>query len=246
VTSLPALERIARDASVVLDDARFERFSRFRDLLLDWNQRVNLTAIRDPEGVEIRLFGDSIALIPFIRRIQDSDGLDETRLIDIGSGAGFPGLALAIADPSLDVTLVEATRKKVDFMRLACDEIGIANARPIHGRAEDLAHDPAHREQYAVVTARAVASLPALIEICVPFLLAGGHAIFPKGQDVEQEVATAATALKMLRASIIERAQLTTPGLDSTTLVIARKNAPTPKRYPRQPGLPARRPLGAD
>jgi 16S rRNA (guanine527-N7)-methyltransferase len=236
---LPHLRRIIDDLGIEVDESTYDRLARYRDLLLDWNQRVNLTAIRDSEGVEIRLLGDSLALLPLIHGASERP----VRLIDVGSGAGFPGLALAIADPLLETTLVEATRKKVDFMQYVCEDLGLDNVTAIHGRAEDLARDGEHRERYDVATARAVASLPALLEICLPFLRVDGIAYFPKGQDVDEEVASASAALKQLRAEIIEQTRFHIEGLEGTTIVVVRKLAPTPGRFPRPAGTPARRPL---
>ena len=223
-----------------LTERQLAAFQTYRDELLAWNAtRANLTAITDPDEVESRLFLESLWCAV---ALPSTSGF---RLIDVGSGGGFPGLPLAIAFPEMDVTLVEATGKKVDFLEhvIACLEL--PNARAIHGRAEDIAHDSKHREVYDIVTARALASLPALVELCLPFLKVGGVLIAPKSADVEQEVDAASNALAVLGG---ETKGILLPDPDSPVptnhrLVVIRKVAPTPDAYPRRAGVPSRRPL---
>ncbi|MYD35926.1 MAG: 16S rRNA (guanine(527)-N(7))-methyltransferase RsmG [Dehalococcoidia bacterium] len=223
-----------------LTDQQVAAFKTYCDELLTWNaNRANLTAITDPAEVESRLFLESLwcaAALP------QTSGL---RLIDVGSGGGFPGLPLVIAFPGLDVTLLEATGKKVDFLQhmIAC--LKLPNARAIHGRAEDLAHDSEHREAYDVATARALAPLPALLELCLPFMKVGGMLIAPKGADAEQEVDAASNALSVLggEAQGIILPEPDSPISADHRLVVIRKVAPTPDSHPRRAGVPARRPL---
>src|SRR5829696_6500313 len=177
----------------------------YRDLLLEWNQKFNLTAITDQELVERRLFFDAWRMLP---AIDGAIGGEPAKLIDVGSGAGFPGLALKIARPALDVTLLEATGKKVGFLQRVIDTLGLPGIDAIHGRAEELGHDPNHRERYDLATARAVASLPALIELCTPFLRIGGRAFFPKSEDIGQELREGAKAAKELRVTIVSAVSL--------------------------------------
>jgi 16S rRNA (guanine527-N7)-methyltransferase len=214
----------------------------YRDLLLEWNQKFNLTAITDPELVERRLFFDAWRMLP---AIDEASGGEPAKLIDIGSGAGFPGLALKIARPALDVTLLEATGKKVGFLQHVIDTLGLTGIDAIHGRAEELGHDPNYRERYDLATARAVASLPALIELCTPFLRIGGRALLPKSEDIDQELREGAKAAKVLGVTIVSADSL--PEIDGekvTRLVIVDRMVRTPPRYPRRAGIPAREPLG--
>jgi 16S rRNA (guanine527-N7)-methyltransferase len=214
----------------------------YRDLLLEWNKRFNLTAITDPELVERRLFLDAWRMLP---AIADATGGEAARLIDVGTGAGFPGLALKIARPALEVTLLEATGKKVGFLRHVIDTLGLTGVEALHGRAEELAHDPAHRERYDLATARAVASLPALIELCTPFLRIGGRALFPKSSDLDQELREGRRAAKTLGVTIVSADPLPEiEGEKVTRLVIVDRMERTPPRYPRRAGIPAREPLG--
>jgi len=233
-----------------------EQLSRYRDLLIRWNQRFNLTAVTDPAEIDQRLIGDTLRLLPALddalaawqagrQRKGDSREFLPPRLIDVGSGAGLPGLVLKIARPELNMLLLEATGKKVGFLEHAILELGLTGITAIHGRAEELAHQPHHRGQFDVVTARAVAALPVLMEICVPFLAVGGHTLFPKGAEIEQELAEGHRAAPLVGARIVGDGPLPTGGGESVTrLVIAVKIAATPDRYPRRSGIPAKAPLG--
>lgn len=238
--AMPLLHEWAGRFGAPLTDHRLEAFRLYRDELLAWNaSRTNLTAITDPAEVESRLFLESLWCAA---AFHPTDG---SRLIDVGSGGGFPGLPFAIAFPEMNVTLLEATRKKVDFLQHIINVLGLRNCRAIHGRAEDFAHDPEYRETYEAATARALAPLPALVELCLPFVRVGGILIAPKGIDAEQEVADASNALSKLGGEFetIYSPELGAPIPADHRLVVIRKTSPTPYRYPRPNGVPARRPL---
>lgn len=223
-----------------------ERLRGFRDLLLRWNLRFNLTALSDPEAVDQKLIADALAMLPALGDAITTAGATKTpRLIDIGSGAGLPGLVLKIARPALDVTLVEATGKKVTFLRAAITELGLTGIRAIHARAEDLGQHMDHREHYELVTARAVAALPTLMELCVPFLRIGGVGLFPKGMEIADELSAGERAGQLVGARIVSSQLVTRAASDPPSrLVIVVKLASTPNRYPRRSGLPAKEPLG--
>jgi len=227
---------------IPLPDGDHRRMLRFRDLLLDWNTRFNLTAISDPDAVERVLLLDAVRMTPALDAAIGATGLRHPSLVDIGSGGGLPAIPLAILRPDLDVTMIEATGKKAGFLRAAIDGLGLSNARALHGRAEELARDPAHRARYDLASARAVASLPALVELSLPFLRTGGVALFPKGLGVDGEIAAARIALREVGGELAGDVLL--PG-GETRLVSIRKSGPTPDRYPRRSGLPSREPLGA-
>jgi 16S rRNA (guanine527-N7)-methyltransferase len=240
-----AVERVARVAT--LDDGVRERLAVFRDELLLWNQRFNLTAIGDAEGVDRRLIGDALRLLPALDRIVDEVGADGrmVRLVDVGTGAGFPGLALKIARPSFDVTLIEATGKKVAFLRHVIGLLELDGVEAVHARAEDLGQDGRYRGRYDVATARAVAVLPTLLELCLPLLRVGGRALFPKGADLGIELAEGERAAPLVGARIDGTDFLPgEPEEPVTRLVIAAKIRETPARYPRRSGVPAKEPLG--
>lgn len=241
----PVSTELVSASPIQLSEAQWQQLASFRDLLLGWNERVNLTAIDDPADVERLLFLDALRMVPAIREAA-SRVESRPRLIDIGAGAGFPGLPLAIAMPEIDVTLLDATAKKVNFMREVVGAIGLENAHPLHGRSEDIGHDRNHRERYDFATARAVASLPALAELAMPLIHRGGRAFFPKSADIEEELSEGNRAAAILGARISATPFL--PHVQNekvTRLVIMDKIAlTTPSRFPRRAGLPAREPLG--
>ena len=248
------LRDLATEMGVTLDATALTRFDAYRDLLLTWNARYNLTAITEPAEIDRRLFLDSLLLLPAVDAAETDLGTAGSRiartsrtvppisLVDVGSGAGFPGLALKIARPNLDVTLIEATGKKVAFLDACIADLDLTGVRAIHGRAEEIGHDPAYRERFDLATARAVASLPVLLELCMPLLRLGGRALFPKGLDLAEEIALGRRAAPLAGARLIAADIL--PG-GQTTLVVAEKTGPTPARLPRRSGLPSREPLGA-
>lgn len=225
----------ARAFGVELTPAQCDAFETYYRELLAWNARTNLTAITTRDDVFVKHFLDSLSVAPHIQPPQ--------RLIDIGSGAGFPGLALKIALPSLQVTLLEATGKKVAFLRHLTTQLDLRDVTILHARAEDVAHDPAQRAQYDVAVARAVASLATLLEYALPFLRRGGVFIAPKGTTVDEEVRAATYARAVLGGRIREIVPVQLPGLEQRHLVIVEKVAATPEQYPRRAGVPERRPL---
>ena len=150
-----------------------EKLEQYLAILLEVNAHTNLTAIRQPEEIRVRHFEDSIKLL-------DAADFTGKTVLDVGSGAGFPGLVLKIAEPSISLTLLDATEKKVRFLQRVCDELELSDVTCLHGRAEELAHNPKYREKFDIVTARGVAALPALCEICLPFIKVGGYSLFMK------------------------------------------------------------------
>jgi 16S rRNA (guanine527-N7)-methyltransferase len=228
---------------VSLDDDALARFARYRDLLLERSTRFNLTAIRDPAEIERRLFLDAIAMVPELDHLTGipCDPTDRSvRLVDVGAGAGFPGLALKIVRPALDVTLVDATAKKVAFVNEVIAALELERVRAVQGRAEELGQDKRYRSQFEVATARAVASLPVLLEYVVPFLTIGGTALLPKGLEITEELQLGRRAAAILGTEIVSATELP---FTTTRLVVARKIAPTAAAYPRRVGIPNRDPL---
>jgi len=155
-----------------------EMLEQYLTILLEVNAHTNLTAIRDPEEIRVRHFEDSIKLL-------EAAEFSGKTVLDVGSGAGFPGLVLKIAEPTCNVTLLDATGKKVRFLQRVCDELGLEGVTCLHGRAEELAHDPQYREKFDIVTARGVTALPALCEICLPFVKVGGSFLSMKERTEE-------------------------------------------------------------
>ncbi|MEJ5336037.1 MAG: 16S rRNA (guanine(527)-N(7))-methyltransferase RsmG [Thermus sp.] len=215
-----------------------EAFSRLYDLLLEGNRKASLTALRTEEEIVLKHFLDSLTLL----RLPLWEG--PLRVLDLGTGPGFPGLPLKIVRPELEMVLLDATRKKVAFVEEAIAALGLRGARALWGRAEVLAHAPEHREAYGRVVARAVAPLCVLAELGLPFLAPEGVMVAQKGPRVEEELSGLPEALEVLGGALlgVETFPLPFSG-EGRSLVLLKKAHPTPSRYPRRPGVPERNPL---
>jgi len=231
------LLRASKDLGLDLSDA-IPAFGWYYDLLLKGNESVNLTALSREDDIVHKHFVDSLSCF-LSGKLEGS--LD---VIDVGTGAGFPGIPLAIARPELSLTLLDATRKKVEFVGRVCQGLGLSNAHAVWGRAEALGQQPAHRERYDRVVTRAVSSLSSLYELCLPLLKVGGYLIAQKGSDADAEAARAASAGEKLGGEIVEVMPFRLPITgDPRSLVIVEKVTPTPGNYPRRPGVPQKNPL---
>ncbi|MBI4312425.1 MAG: 16S rRNA (guanine(527)-N(7))-methyltransferase RsmG [Chloroflexi bacterium] len=230
----------AQRLGITITQAQLRQFHRYQEELLSWNKRVNLTAITCPEEIETLHFLDSLTVAMALPAHPPTG----YRVCDVGTGAGFPGVPLKIAFPDIRLTLVEATAKKAAFLEHLAQALGLESIAIHTGRAEDLAHAPDLREAFDLVTARAVAGLPSLLELTLPFCRTSGLAVAPKKGNVAEEVASAARALQELGGRLVELRPIpedVLPG--SRVLVIVEKAWPTPPKYPRRPGMPAKRPL---
>ncbi len=214
-------------------------FERYAAELLDWNRRFNLTAITDREQIDVKHFLDSLTCRLAMR------GRALGRAIDVGTGAGFPGLPLKIACPGLKLTLVESVGKKVHFCRHVTETLGLEGVEVIHVRAEVIGRQPAHREAYDWALARAVAPLPVLVEYLMPLLRVGGRAVAQKGETGPAEAHAAERALRLLGGHVLQLIPVEIPSVaEPRYLVVMEKTAATPAQYPRRPGIAAKRPLG--
>ena len=236
---LPILAKHAQSLlGLNLPPAQVQKFDQLSKLLLDWNQRMNLTAIKDPAAIAIKHYLDSLTLVKVIPRF------DSRRLIDVGTGAGFPGLALAIAFPSLHVAFLDSTSKKLRFIDRAGQALGLENIRTLHARAEDAGRHPDHRGAYDIVTARAVAKMPVLMEYMLPLAKPGGQVIAMQGSRACAETNSAAKAISKLGGELLAIEEIKLPTLDHPRyLVVINKIKRTPRGYPRPVGVPARQPI---
>lgn len=238
----------ARKLDIPLTDEQLGVFQAYYETLVTWNKRVNLTRITDYEAVQVKHFLDSLSCLPVIKRnrIALSLGADweGARAIDVGAGAGFPGVALKIAWPGLHLTLLEATGKKAEFLRLLVERLGLPEVTVVNARAEEAGQDPAYREQYDLALARALAEMATLAELTLPLVRVGGLVVAQKGEDPIAEVETAQKAIVTLGGQVQEIVPVSVPGLAGARhLVILEKVSPSPQQYPRRPGMPAKRPL---
>ncbi len=210
----------------------------FERELLDWNTRLNLTAIRDPEGVRTKHFLDSMSCV-----LAWGDH-PPRRLVDVGTGAGFPGLVLKILYPDLQLTLVESVKKKADFCRHMTAVLGLEGVEVVSERAETLGQDPAYRERFDWAVARAVARMNVLMEYLLPLVRRGGHVLAQKGTTGPAETQDAERAIRILGGRLQRILPLALPGItEDRYLILIEKTASTPPRYPRKPGLPRKQPL---
>jgi 16S rRNA (guanine527-N7)-methyltransferase len=225
--------------NIELTDYQLGQFETYYKELITWNEKMNLTGITDREEVYVKHFYDSLS-ISFFVSIRDVK-----RLADIGSGAGFPSIPLKILFPHLKVTIVDSLNKRIQFLNHLVQELNLTDVKCVHGRAEDVARLPEHRDQYDLVTARAVAKLAALNELCLPFTAIGGTFVAMKGSDIQEELDSCAYSLNELRSKYIYTRNFHLPDMDKSTrnLVFMRKFSPTPKAYPRKAGTPLKAPL---
>jgi 16S rRNA (guanine527-N7)-methyltransferase len=231
----------AHAIDVPLDEAQAGLLLRYRDLLVEWNARFNLTAITDDQSILVRHLIDSLTVLRALPGTGPSTGVS---LLDLGTGAGLPGIPLKIACPELDVTLMDSTGKKVLFCEAAIDALQLDRIRAVKGRAEEAAHLPLHRERYDVVVARALAPMPTLVEYLLPFTRVGGRCIAMKGSDAAQEARQAGKAIRTLGGALVRIEPVALPGMpDQRALIIINKVTPTPRIYPRQGGKPRSSPI---
>ena len=239
---ITAMERLSSDASrlfgIQLNRRQVSALELYERELLDWNQKFNLTAIRTGEGIRTKHFLDSFSCILAWKNSPP------TRLIDIGTGAGFPGLPLKILYPNMRLTLVESVGKKVDFCRHIIQALNLSDVEVLHARAEDTGQMASHRERFDWAVARAVASLSVLAEYLLPLVRVGGSMLAQKGESGPAEAQSAEPVIKLLGGHIRQLLPLTLPGVaEERYLVVVDKVAVTPPAYPRKPGIPTRKPL---
>ncbi len=225
---LELLKTGASELGIELSDHQLEQFDRYASVLVDANSRFNLTRITSPEAMVTDHILDSLLCLWAVELAAHA------RVIDVGTGAGFPGLAIKIVRPDLQVDLLDGTAKKVGFLRDVIAELGLADVEAVHARAEELGRDKAHRERYDLVTARALADLTVLAELCLPFARPGGRVIACKGPEVGEELAAARQMISKLNGTVEKTVRTRIPTTDiGRTMVVMTKIRPTPNEFPR-------------
>ena len=236
-----SLVEAASRLGIQLSDGQLARLDQLGAAVREGNQRANLTSIVDPAEIETKHFLDSLtAALPLLDRLRNGEPL---RLVDVGSGGGFPGLPLKIAFPELQVTLVESVNKKADFLRETVGQLSLADVEVVAARAEVAGRDPRHRDAFDWVTARALGKLSVVIELSAPFLRPGGLLVAQRSGKLDVELVHAAPAFKALHMWSRTPIYLDLRGLDGHGLIVGEKYAPTPDAYPRRPGMPRKRPI---
>lgn len=238
MTNIDILLKGAKDLGLDLSEGDKASFKDYKELLKEWNQKINITTITEDEEVDIKHFLDSLTCLS----LDIFEG--EKSLIDIGTGGGFPGLPLKIMKDKLDVTLLDSLNKRIVFLKDVIDKLGLKGIRAVHGRAEELSRSPEYREKFSIAVSRAVASLDTLSEYCLPFVKVGGHFIAMKGPDVSEELQESQDAIFTLGGKVVETKFVTLPESDIVhSLIVIEKVKNTPKKYPRAGGKPKKSPL---
>jgi 16S rRNA (guanine527-N7)-methyltransferase len=221
-----------------LTPKQVQAFQHYEQLLIAWNQHTNLTAIRQPEMIRIKHFLDSLTCLLAMRE------KPMNRVVDVGSGAGFPGLPLKIVCPSMELTLIESVGKKIHFCQTVVEELGLKNVNLLSDRAEVAGQNPNHRQQYDWAVARAVAALPTLVEYLLPLVRVGGSILAMKGESAPAEAQQAENAICILGGHLRKLIPISLPKVaEDRFLVVIDKVAATPPLYPRRAGIPEKRPL---
>ncbi|MBQ2088525.1 MAG: 16S rRNA (guanine(527)-N(7))-methyltransferase RsmG [Selenomonas sp.] len=232
------LQKAAAEYGINLSETQIAQYNRYFELLIEWNEKINLTAITAPKDVAIKHIIDSITA--YDAALFQAG----TNVIDVGTGAGFPGLPLKIFCPEIKLTLMDSLNKRIKFLQTVVEELGLKDVECVHARAEEGARNKKYRESFDIAVSRAVARLPILCEYCLPFVKKGGHFIALKGMQYNDEAEEAVKAIKVMGGSRTEIRPVKLPEIDDKrAVIIINKTMPTPKTYPRKAGTPTKNPI---
>lgn len=229
------LEIKAKQIEIELTKEQIEKYYNYMNLLLEWNEKINLTAIIEPREIILKHFVDSLTIAKYIK--------ENEKLIDVGTGAGFPGIPLSIVKENTNIVLLDSLNKRINFLEEVKENLKLENITTIHGRAEEFGKNKNEREKYDIAMSRAVASLNILLEYLLPLVKVGGRAICMKGSNIE-EIENAKNALEILGGKIEKIEEITLPNSDiKRNIIIVKKVKNTPSKYPRKPGTPSKEPI---
>ena len=228
-------EKITDKCPELIEEMK-QQFEDYMHLLLEWNEKINLTAITEEDEIILKHFIDSLTISKYIEK--------EKTIVDVGTGAGFPGIPLRIARKDLKVTLVDSLNKRILFLNEVIQKLGLKEIETLHYRAEEFGQNKKYRESFDVATSRAVANLSTLVEYLLPLVKVGGICVCMKGSEIKEELENSKKAIEILGGEIQEVEEFYLPGTDiKRSIVIVKKISSTPKKYPRKPGTPAKEPI---
>lgn len=229
------LKNTAKQIEIELTNKQIEKYYNYMNLLIEWNEKINLTAIVEPKEIILKHFVDSLTIAKYVK--------ENDNMIDVGTGAGFPGIPLAIVKEKNNIILLDSLNKRIKFLEEVKEKLKLENIKTVHGRAEELGKNKKERESYEIATSRAVAPLNILLEYLLPLVKVGGKAICMKGSNIE-EIENSKKALKILGGKIEKIEEITLPNSDiKRNIIIVKKVNKTPAKYPRKAGIPNKEPL---
>ena len=239
------LEDVFRSLDIILSERQLSQFITYYKLLIEWNEKINLTAITEYEDVCVKHFLDSGSIVKLFSSYKEaSDFFKDKTMIDVGTGAGFPGICLKILFPDLMLTLMDSLDKRIKFLNEVIKELSLEKIETVHARVEEFAKKNEYREQFDFATARAVASLPVLSEYCLPFVKVGGEFIAYKSEKADEEVSLSQNAFSVLGGKLKKNVSFVLPGTDyKRAIIVIKKETNTPSGYPRKAGTPVKKPL---
>ncbi len=236
MVNIDLLKSDAEKLGISIDDDKTKRFQRLAELLIEQNKTMNLTAITDPDGIAVKHFADSISVLTSV------DFAENARVLDVGTGAGFPGIPLLIMRPDLDLTMLDSTAKKLKYVANTVEELGLS-ATVLHTRAEEAGQSKEYRETFDIVCSRAVAALNVLCEYCLPFVRVGGYFVAMKAAKAQEEINGAKAAIKLLGGKIVEEKSFKLSDGGERNIIIIKKISQVPPKYPRVSAQIAKKPL---
>ncbi len=230
------LKQQSKELDILLNEEQIKQFYKYMNLLIEWNQKINLTAITEPEEIIQKHFVDSITIEKYLNK--------NAEIIDVGTGAGFPGIPLKIIRPDLKITLLDSLNKRVNFLNNVIENLELSSIYSIHARVEEFGKVSQYREKFDVATSRAVANLATLSEYLIPLVKQGGYAISMKGSEVNEEIEQSKKAINILGGKIEKVDTFKLPQSDITrNIIVIKKEKQTPNKYPRKPGTPTKEPI---